>query len=70
MIDAESGKYTMEFSNFNCSRIAFILDGKRQLGGFFYGGPGGKLGFGATMATCGPYCSVSFAGDEAFITNS
>lgn len=69
LMDAGVDKYTMTFSNFNCSRIAFVLDGKKQLGQFYYGGVAGKLAFGATQATCGPYCSVAFGGDEAFIKN-
>lgn len=69
LVDFLSDKYTLVFSNLNCSKIPFEFDGKKQTGGFYFVPCVGKLNCGVSLVTAGKIMAMACFSDESSIRN-
>lgn len=63
-LDFLSSKYTAIFTNVNASKKAYVVNGKKQLGVFFFVPGVGMINTGFSILTTGPFMSFACLADE------
>lgn len=68
-LDFLADKYTCVYSNLNLSKIPYTIDGRKQLGQFYWPPAVAKFCSGISLCTTGPFMSMGVFFDENAIMN-